>query len=88
MAGGVGSPPKRATSRESIMGGGRGRDALLEGWEESGGLPENQEGLGRSGEVGWPAWRVSRGREAHLQSRVGSIEKEEYGRPSCRAGKG
>ena len=33
MAGGFGSPPKRARSRESFMGARRGRDALLEGWK-------------------------------------------------------
>ena len=51
-------------------------------------LPENWEGLGRSGEVGRPARMVGRGREAHLESQEGSIGKEEYGRPSWRAGKG
>ena len=51
-------------------------------------LPENWEGLGRSGEVERPAWMVGRGREAHLESQDESIGKEEYGRPSWRPGKG
>ena len=54
-------------------------------WEA---LPENQEGLERSGEVGRPVRRVGRGWEAHLESREGSIGKEEYGRPYWRTGKG
>ena len=85
MAVGVGSPPKRTRSRESFMGAGRGRDALLEGWEESGGTSREP---GVVGKVWRPAQRAGRGREAHLERREGSIGKEEYRRPSWRAGKG
>ena len=66
----------------------RPRDPSEKGSRSREALPENWEGLGRSGEVGRPARMVGRGWEAHLESQEGSIGKEEYGRPSWRAGKG
>ena len=47
MAGEFGSPPRRARSRESFMGSGRGCDALPEGLEESGGTSREPGGLGK-----------------------------------------